>query len=89
MQIFVDCGQSPESADEAQEVKYSSLCKPGPSCMDCLVCGSLAKRNHYGAVVCNACGSFFRRTIANRRTYYCSKKNCNLMTAKNTGRHFI
>lgn len=56
MQITVYGGdQSPESADEAQEIKYSTtLCKPGTSTSgQCLVCGSVAKRNHYCAVVCN------------------------------------
>ncbi|KAI6221487.1 hypothetical protein M3Y99_01542800 [Aphelenchoides fujianensis] len=51
--------------------------------MLCLVCGSGAKRSHYGAIVCNACGSFFRRTICNRRAYYCSKKNCVLTSGMN------
>ncbi|KAI6195993.1 hypothetical protein M3Y94_01056100 [Aphelenchoides besseyi] len=51
--------------------------------MTCLVCHSAAKRKHYGSEVCNACGSFFRRTVSNRRNYYCSKKNCILTEAGN------
>jgi predicted RNA-binding Zn-ribbon protein involved in translation (DUF1610 family) len=42
----------------------------------CHVCDKRIHRHkHFGAQACSPCGAFFRRTIAERKTYQCRKEN--------------
>lgn len=42
---------------------------------DCAVCSQLGEGWHFGAFVCRPCASFFRRTIAENKTYDCRHNN--------------
>lgn len=38
---------------------------------DCAICGDKATGKHYGAISCDGCKGFFRRTIRKRHAYVC------------------
>ena len=45
----------------------------------CVVCGDKSSGNHFGVVSCEACKSFFRRSVRANRQYLCravEKNNC-------------
>ncbi|KAH7723381.1 nuclear hormone receptor E75-like protein [Aphelenchoides avenae] len=63
---------SPPSLSDKQELK-------------CEVCGANTKFKHYGASACYGCAAFFRRTVANSRTYKCECRGGPL-TARNKGK---
>ena len=44
---------------------------PSSTSDDCVICGERATGNHFGAMSCEACKSFFRRTIRKRHNYKC------------------
>ncbi|KAE9418137.1 hypothetical protein Angca_008295, partial [Angiostrongylus cantonensis] len=45
----------------------------------CHICDDRATGKHYGAVSCDGCKGFFRRSIRKRHNYVCRfKKNCDI-----------
>ncbi|KAI6234633.1 hypothetical protein M3Y99_00782300 [Aphelenchoides fujianensis] len=67
-------------------------CRWRPDCSSlearavCRVCGGAAQRTHYSAVCCNACAQFFRRAVLQRRSYFCTRQNCDIAEADGTRR---
>uniref|UniRef100_A0A914YFM7 Nuclear receptor domain-containing protein n=1 Tax=Panagrolaimus superbus TaxID=310955 RepID=A0A914YFM7_9BILA len=44
----------------------------------CTVCEDVADGYHFSALSCAACSAFFRRSIADQKTYACVTRNCNV-----------
>lgn len=47
--------------------------------MKCSVCGQAADGFHFNALSCAACGAFFRRSIADQKTYSCATRDCDIL----------
>ncbi|UJR14084.1 hypothetical protein I4U23_001080 [Adineta vaga] len=43
--------------------------------LDCVVCGDRATGKHYGAISCDGCKGFFRRSVRKTPTYECRHQN--------------
>ena len=50
----------------------------------CVICGKEGHgHRHFGAQACRACSAFFRRSIAEYKSYKCGKENkCNVTKGK-------
>ncbi len=49
----------------------------------CLICGDKATGKHYGAVSCDGCKGFFRRSVRKNHVYSCRfSKDCNVTKDK-------
>ncbi|KAI6223855.1 hypothetical protein M3Y95_00820600 [Aphelenchoides besseyi] len=60
-------------------VRYGSL--------KCRICSEPAPFRHYGIVSCRACANFFRRSVAHRRSYHCSRNHkCDIRGNQNLRR---
>uniref|UniRef100_A0A914CZC7 Uncharacterized protein n=1 Tax=Acrobeloides nanus TaxID=290746 RepID=A0A914CZC7_9BILA len=44
----------------------------------CMICDDIADGYHFNALSCAACSAFFRRSIADQKTYSCMTKNCSV-----------
>uniref|UniRef100_A0A7E4UV42 Nuclear receptor domain-containing protein n=1 Tax=Panagrellus redivivus TaxID=6233 RepID=A0A7E4UV42_PANRE len=44
----------------------------------CAVCDDSADGYHFSAMSCAACSAFFRRSIADQKTYACTTRSCNV-----------
>ncbi|KAI1731525.1 zinc finger, c4 type (two domains) domain-containing protein [Ditylenchus destructor] len=51
--------------------------------MKCSVCGQMADGFHFNALSCAACGAFFRRSIADQKTYSCAARDCDILRQGN------
>ncbi|XP_060807491.1 nuclear receptor subfamily 2 group C member 2 isoform X2 [Amyelois transitella] len=61
---------------EAMEIKYSSGNEMGGLEL-CIVCGDRASGRHYGAISCEGCKGFFKRSIRKKLGYQCrGSMNC-------------
>ncbi|XGW23621.1 hypothetical protein V3C99_005667 [Haemonchus contortus] len=64
------------NAELTRQVESSSLNGLSSESL-CAICGDKATGKHYGAVSCDGCKGFFRRTIRKRHAYSCRfNRNC-------------
>ena len=52
----------------------------------CRVCSDTASGNHFGVMTCEACKSFFRRSIRASAKYYCNNHNSCVIDKRNRNR---
>ena len=52
----------------------------------CKVCSDNASGNHFGVMTCEACKSFFRRSIRASAKYYCNNHNACIIDKRNRNR---
>ena len=52
----------------------------------CKVCADNASGNHFGVMTCEACKSFFRRSIRANAKYYCNNHNSCIIDKRNRNR---
>ena len=84
-------GENKVKNEPAQEMSEFTVCEeaepeertPSPSPQlgfpPCVVCGDKSSGNHFGVISCEACKSFFRRSVRANRQYVCravEKNNC-------------
>uniref|UniRef100_A0A914Z5R3 Nuclear receptor domain-containing protein n=1 Tax=Panagrolaimus superbus TaxID=310955 RepID=A0A914Z5R3_9BILA len=63
----------------SKNMKQSSGGNSSVAGLDCKICGDKATGKHYGAISCDGCKGFFRRTIRKKHAYVCRfEKNCNV-----------
>ncbi|KAI6195961.1 Nuclear receptor domain-containing protein [Aphelenchoides besseyi] len=60
----------------------------GSRAQECEICGDFAYSRHFRVTSCRACAAFFRRSVALRRSYNCSRNHeCEIRASQNS-RHF-
>lgn len=80
-----DVSMKNEPSDQVDECPGDSEAEESSGIMvavgfpPCVVCGDKSSGNHFGVVSCEACKSFFRRSVRANRQYLCravEKNNC-------------
>ena len=74
--------QSAEVWDPTHDFPASNFLVPNR----CLVCGDNASGVHYGVASCEACRSFFRRSVKIEARYSCRGNRCCIIDAKSKNR---
>ncbi|CAB3241417.1 unnamed protein product [Arctia plantaginis] len=72
----IETGQDIMDGQEQMELKFSGSSEVGGLEL-CIVCGDRASGRHYGAISCEGCKGFFKRSIRKKLGYQCrGSMNC-------------